>query len=143
MALKTSLAAGLIALTATTLSACVTQPQPCTQEWIEWKTDRVLTRFARDNSDTVRALRRVSGEVESPSALMAIQLITLADDFTELARSFDRIVLPELNAAVAQCGEPRNFMPAFTQFLRREDVGEDVIAWIEALGYIALDQRRP
>lgn len=131
-----------VAVAAATLTACVTQPDPCTPEWIEWKTDQVLERFAYSNLDTIRALRRVSGDIENPGPLLAIQLATLADNFTDLASDFDRIVLPELNDAVALCSRPQEFMPAFAAFLRDEGVGEDVIVWVEALGYVAMDQRR-
>ena len=72
--------------------------------------------------------------------MMALQMATLADDFLALARDFDRIVMPELNDAVAQCSEPRNFVPAFTQFLRKEGVDNDVIEWVEVLGYVAINR---
>lgn len=130
------------AVAAAALSACVTQPEPCTPEWVEWKTDQVLGRFASSNMDTIQALRRVSGDIENPGPLMMIQLATLADDFTDLARDFDRIILPELNDAVAQCSQSQNFMPAFASFLRDEGVGEDAIVWIEALGYAAMGTQR-
>ncbi|WP_300393275.1 hypothetical protein [Henriciella sp.] len=118
-------------------AGCATQPDPCTPEWIEWKTDRVLTRFAGENRDTVRALRNMPGNIENPDAIMALRIAALMVDFEDLARDFDRIVMPEINSAIAQCGEPRNFIPAFSQFLRKEGVSEDVIDWVEAISYIA------
>lgn len=122
------------------LSACVTQPQPCTPEWVEWKTDQVLTRFARSNYGTINSLRAASARADSNSAMLALQMATLADDFLALARDFDRIVMPELNDAVAQCSQPRNFVPAFTQFLRKEGVDNEIIEWVEVLGYVAIDR---
>jgi hypothetical protein len=122
------------------LSGCMTQPQPCTPEWVEWKTDRVLERYARSNADTMRALRDASEDFESGGAIMAVRMATLADDFLALARDFDRIILPELNDAVRQCSEPRNFVPAFSEYLRREGVDDDIIGWVELLGYVAIDR---
>lgn len=130
------LALGLMA----PLSACVTQPQPCTPEWVEWKTDQVMTRFARSNYGTINRLRAASARADSNSAMLALQMATLADDFLALARDFDRIVMPELNDAVAQCSQPRNFVPAFTQFLRNEGVDNEIIEWVEVLGYVAIDR---
>ena len=98
-------------------AACVTQPEPCTPEWVEWKTDRVLDKFADAHRGTVRDLREVSGRIENPSVLTAIRIASLAADSHDLVRDFNEIV-----------------MPAFTGFLRREGVGEDVIDWIEAFG---------
>lgn len=136
---RTLAALGLVSLTA--LGACQTQPQPCTPEWVEWKTDQVLERFARSNMDTVRALRDVPGDVDSTSAVTLMRFATLLDDFDTLAQDFDRIVLPELNDAVAQCGQPRNFVPAFSEFLRDEGVSEPVIQWIEIIGYMSAGAR--
>lgn len=124
------------------IAGCATQPEPCTPEWVEWKTDRILTDFARSNRSTVRDLQNISGDIENPSAIMAVRIAALLVDFEDLARDFDRIVMPALNEAVAQCGQPRNFIPAFTGFLRDEGVGEDVIDWVEAIGYIAGQQGR-
>lgn len=129
-------------LASTALSACVTQPDPCTPEWVEWRTDKVLSRFARSNYGTINELRGLSGQVDNPSALTALRIASLIDDFDDLARDFDRIVLPELNNAIAQCSQPQNFVPAFTGFLRDEGVGEDVLEWIEVVGYIAMEQYR-
>jgi len=115
-------------------AACATQPEPCTPEWVEWKTDRILDQFADAHRGTVRDLREVSGKIENPSVLTAIRIASLAADSKDLVRDFNEIVIPELNDAIAQCGRPQEFVPAFTGFLRREGVGEDVIDWIEAFG---------
>ncbi|MGB3626381.1 MAG: hypothetical protein WA989_11145 [Henriciella sp.] len=136
------LCATSLLLASTSLSACMTQPQPCTPEWVEWRTDKVLSRFARANYGTVNDLRSLSGKVDNPSALTALRIASLIDDFDDLARDFDRIVMPELNNAIAQCSQPQNFVPAFTGFLRDEGVGEDVIEWVEVIGYIAMEQYR-
>lgn len=127
----------------TGITGCVTEPQPCTPEWIEWKSDRILNRFAKQNPSTIRALRDISGHVDNPSALTAIRIAALVGDFEGLARDFDRIVMPELNNAIAQCSQPRDFVPAFSQFLRKEGVGEDVIRWVEVIGYVAMETRQP
>ncbi len=123
------------------LSACVT-PEPCTAEWVEWRTDKVLTRFANANSGTIRTLRDISGDMDAPGPLLAMRIAMAVNDVDDLTSDFRRIVLPELNSAIAQCSQPRHFVPAFTQFLRKEGVGEDVIEWIEVLGYLAAEQNQ-
>lgn len=132
-----ALAAGLVAV-----SGCATQPQPCTPEWIEWKTDRILTPFARSHAGAVRTLRDLSNENGSPDMFAALRLANSMDDFEDLAEDFDRTVLPQLNAALDQCSEPRQFVPAFSTFLRDQGVGEDIIAWVEVIGYVAMEERR-
>jgi len=123
-----ALCAALIA--ATSLGACATSPEPCTTEWVEYRTDRILKRFAGENRGLVSDLRqliRADGDVDP---VQAILLAAKADDLRRFANSFDRIVIPELQSAVGQCGNNPDFIPAFTEFLRREGVPETALQWV-------------
>lgn len=125
-----------------TLSACATmEPEPCTSEWVEWKTERVLTSFARSNYSEIRRLQKFSETLEDGNVgpLTALKIPAMLEDFKELANSFESRVLPELNSAVAQCATPQAFIPAFTGFLRKEGVGEDVLEWVELLGAFVIE----
>lgn len=126
------------------LSACATmEPEPCTSEWVEWKTDRVLTSFARSNYSEIRRLQKFSETLEDGNIgpLTALRIPAMLDDFKDLASSFESRVLPELNSAVAQCSDPQLFIPAFTGFLRKESVGEDVLEWVELLGAFVVETK--
>lgn len=117
-------------LVATSLGACATAPEPCTTEWIEYRTDRILTRFAMDNRGLVSDLRdlvRADGEVDP---VQAILLAAKAEDLRDFADSFEKIIIPELESAVGQCGNKPEFIPAFTQFLRNEGVSESALEWV-------------
>ena len=70
-------------------------------------------------------------------ALTALKMPGMIADFKELARSFEARVLPELNAAAAQCGNPEKLIPAFTAFLRKEGVGDEVLAWVDLIATLA------
>ncbi len=123
-----ALYAALIAATA--LGACATSPEPCTTEWVEYRTDRILKRFAGENRGLVSDLRqliRADGDVDP---VQAILLAAKADDLRRFANSFDKIVIPELQSAVGQCGNNPDFIPAFTEFLRREGVPETALQWV-------------
>ena len=124
------------------LGACATmEPEPCTSEWVEWKTDRVLTSFARSNYSEIRRFKNFSEKLEEGNVgpLTALKIPAMIEDFKELATSFERRVLPELNSAIAQCSAPEEFIPAFTGFLRKEGVGEDVLEWVELLGAFVVE----
>lgn len=125
-------------LVATSLGACATAPEPCTAEWIDYRTDRILKRFAVENRGLVsdlRQLMRADGDVDP---VQAILLAAKADDLRRFADSFDRIIIPELQASVSQCRGDTNFVPAFTEFLRREGVPEDALEWVGPI--LALSQ---
>lgn len=123
------------------LGACQTTPEPCTAEWIDWKTDRILSQFAAENSGEVRRLRDFSQTLQQDNIgpLTALQIPGMIEDFKTLASAFEGSVLPELNAAVEQCGSAQDLAPAFVSFLRDEGVGEDVLEWVELLAVIAIE----
>lgn len=122
-------------------SACASfEPEPCSAEWVEWKTDRVLGSFAAQNRRTINELIDFSGRLEDPGPLVLFQMATRLDDFQALAENFEADVMPELKSAIDQCGTPDKFIPAFTGFLRKEGVAEDMLIWIYALGSVALEQ---
>lgn len=123
------------------LGACATTPEPCTPEWVEWKTEKVLTRFAIANRSEVRRLRDFSETLQNDDIgpLTALQIPGMIDDFKDLAHGFEDRVLPELSAAADQCGSVQALAPAFTTFLRKEGVGEDVLEWVELLTVIAIE----
>lgn len=117
-------------LVASSLGACATAPEPCTTEWIDYRTDKVLKRFAYENRSLVSDLRnllRADGEVDP---VQAILLAAKAEDLRDFAISFKRIIIPELESAVGQCGRKPEFIPAFTEFLRKEGVSEEALEWV-------------
>ena len=122
-----------------TLAACATlEPEPCTAEWVEWKTDRVLGSFARDHRGLISDLRDFSKNLEDPGPLTLLRMASKVEDFQALAEDFQGNIMPELETAVAQCGTPEKFIPAFTGFLRNEGVEDDMLVWVETLGALAI-----
>ena len=125
-----------------TLCACATTPEPCTSEWVEYKTDKILTGFASDNRGDIRRLKNFADTLDGGDIgpLTALQIPSMIDDFKDLATSFQEDALPDINAAIGQCNRPEDLVPAFTNFLRREGVGDDVLEWVELLAAFAVDQ---
>ncbi|MEM1286695.1 MAG: hypothetical protein AAGH43_15020, partial [Pseudomonadota bacterium] len=80
-------AALLAATLMATLSACTTTPEPCTAEWVEWRTETVLTKFARSNFTRINRLRKFAKTVNegdvSPMAVLAVP--SLISDIQVLA----------------------------------------------------------
>lgn len=133
------LKSALAAFTVMAATACTTVPDPCTPEWVEYKTEKVLTDFARANYSKVRRLKNFADTMEDGNLgpLTALKIPSMIDDFKALAVSFEKRALPEINAAVELCGDTQKLIPAFTGFLRKEGVGEDVLEWVELLGTLA------
>lgn len=123
------------------IAACASTPKPCTPEWVEYKTEKILTRFAYTNQGDVRRLKSFAETLDEDdiSPLTALQIPAMIKDFKTLAENFENDALPAINAAIDQCGRPEELVPAFSEFLRREGVGEDVLEWVELLGAFAIE----
>jgi len=116
------------------VSACATQPDPCTPEWVQWKSEKVLKSFAFQNRGFIKDLRNIEGQLKNPGPLMALRVIGLADDVADVVEDFQEDVMPELRSAYAECGSVEKLMPTFTKFLRQEGISEDTLKWVEGLG---------
>ena len=115
------------------VSACATQPEPCTPEWAQWKAERILTPFAIEHRGFLRDLQKMEGQFDSPSLLAIAQIARIADEAGEVFEDFQEDIVPELKSAYAQCGSAEALMPTFTKFLRQEGVSDEAIKWIEGL----------
>jgi len=128
--IRLSIAAAAFAL----VSACATQPEPCTPEWVQWKSDKVLRSFAIEHRGFIRDLRKFEGKLKDPGPLTMMRIVGLADDAADVIEDFQGDVMPELRSAYNQCGSVEKLMPTFTKFLRQEGVSEDTLKWVEGLG---------
>ena len=124
----TLLTLGLVAL-----AGCASvEPQACTAEWVDYKTDKVLKKFAYNNRGMINDLRRLQDEDGEIDPFVALQLASKTKQIETFADTFQTIVVPELELAVDQCGNEK-LVPAFTEFLRGEGVGEDTLEWVAPL----------
>ena len=124
----------LLALISVSLCACASlEPEPCTAEWVEWKTQNTLAPFAQTHKGTVQDLVRFSKNLEDPGPLTLITLPSKLEDLTTLAEAFKLDVLPELQSAAAQCETAKPFITAFSSFLEEEGVDQEMIALLTTL----------
>lgn len=122
------------------LAGCATlEPEPCTAEWVEYRKDRILDGFARDNRSTLRTLKRLQSDLEDPGPFTALKIADAASDVGDMADDFVNRVVPEVEAALSQCGrDPVQAMELMATFLEDQDVGDDVLAWVWTLGAIGV-----
>lgn len=119
-------------------AACATAPEPCTAEWIDYRTEQILRRFAIENRGLVSDLRQLTKDDGEIDTVRAILLAAKADDIRKFANSFNTIIIPELQESVSQCRSDADFVPAFTEFLRKEGVSEEALKWVGPI--LALSQ---
>lgn len=112
------------------LAGCATAPPPCSQDWIDYKANKILRSFALKNRSLINGLRKLTDENGDLSPFATIRLATRGDDLQRFADSFQDVVIPQLEDAVGQCADSPEFVPAFTSFLREEGVSEEALEWV-------------
>jgi len=123
----------IVSLGLVALAGCASvEPKACTAEWVDYKTEKVLKTFAYNNRDMINDLRRLQGKDGDIDPFVAIQLASKTKQIQKFADTFQTIVVPELEMAVDQCGNEK-LVPAFTEFLRGEGVGEETLEWVAPL----------
>lgn len=132
-----SIAAAVLALPL--LSACATAPEPCTAEWFDWKTERLVGQFVVEHRREIDDLRRMApvmfgpeGGLQdiAPTSMMVLTAIGALD----LVLDFAGETWPEINDAVSECATAPDAARLFSDMLRREGVDERAVAAIERLG---------
>lgn len=132
----------LISLALLGLSACASlEPEPCSAEWIEWRTSRVLDQFTATNAADLRELRSFSSTLSEGELgpLTALRIPAMIETFKDVAIAFRDEALPELNAAMDQCGNPQEWIPAFTELLEDQGLDDTILDWVELLGALVVD----
>lgn len=134
-----SFAAAMLALPV--LSSCASAPQPCTSEWVQWKTDEILGRFAVEHRDEIGKLREIApimfgpeGGLEdiAPTSMMVLSAIGALD----LVLEFGADAWPQITEAVAECAAEPDAAYLFAGMLRDQGVDERAVKAIERLGNI-------
>jgi len=135
-------AAGMAGLAFLMAGACASiEPEPCTADWVEWKKDRVLTSFAREHRSTIKLLRGLENDLENPNAFTALKIASATDDIGDMADSFSRRVVPEIQASIRQCSaDPVRATQLMAELLEDQGVDDDVVAWVWTLGAIGVLQ---
>ena len=138
-----SFAAALLALPV--LASCNTMPEPCTSEWFDWKTERILGNFAYEHRDEIRRLRDVAPTMFGPEGGLeqiapTSMLVLTAIGALQLGLDFAQDAWPEIKSAVSECSAPPQAARLFGDMLRREGVDERAVRAIEDLG-VVVDSR--
>lgn len=140
---RTRLAA-LVLACVPALSACATTPEPCTSEWVHWKTERFVAAFVRDHQKEFQDARNSAlmfqgmGGIDTSAGIPMI--ILAAGGVISLASDFMNDLWPEVRDAVSECDTAPRAAQLFSSILREQGVDERAAKAIEDLGML-LDRR--
>jgi len=114
-------------------------PEPCTSDWVKWRTAAITSDFRRDYGSEIKDLAKFSRQLNDPSPFVLLQMAGRLKDFETMARSFSDTVMPELRGAVDQCGTPTKFVSAFSGLLAEQGVDGKVLDWVESTAVLVED----
>jgi hypothetical protein len=128
-------------LMAPILVGCATAPEPCTAEWFDWKTERVLGEFAYDHRREIGNLRDQAALLLGPGAgserpALGLDMLLTAIGAMQLVGDFAQYAWPEITDAVSECGTAPDASRLFADMLRREGVDERAVRAIEDMGQL-------
>jgi len=134
-----SIAAALLALPV--LASCATTPQPCTSEWVDWKTERIIGQFVVDHRDQIGKLREIAPVMFGPEGGLqdiapTSMLVLTAIGALDLVLEFGSDAWPQITDAVAECAAEPDAAYLFAGMLRDQGVDERAVQAIERLGNI-------
>jgi hypothetical protein len=118
-------------------SACVTQPKPCTAEWVDWKTGQFLDRFASEHRDDLVSIKETTSRLTGADDKSIGNMTTMAMAGIKVigvAGSFLSDTVPEIKDALGQCGTAPRASKLFASLLRRQGFDERAVKAIEDLG---------
>lgn len=124
----------LFGVAAVMITGCATiEPEPCTSEWVEWRTSQITNSFSRQYRSELLDMRRFANRLENPSPLVLLELTSRLEEFRNIATDFSSNIVPELRSAVDQCGTPTQFATAFSGFLEDQGMPDTVLSWIQEI----------
>jgi hypothetical protein len=134
-----SIAAAMLALPV--LASCATTPQPCTSEWVDWKTERIIGEFVVDHRDQIGKLREIAPVMFGPEGGLqdiapTSMLVLTAIGALDLVLEFGSDAWPQITDAVAECAAEPDAAYLFAGMLRDQGVDERAVQAIERLGNI-------
>ncbi len=133
-----SLAAAIVAFPL--LSGCASfEPEPCTAQWFDWKTERIIGQFVYDHRKQIADLRDVAPAMFGPEGGLekiapTSLLVLTAIGALQLTMDFAEDTWPEINNAIGQCATAPKASRLFADMLRREGVDDRAVRAIEDLG---------
>ncbi len=122
----------LIVLATVAMSGCATlEPEPCTSEWVEWKTSQLTDSFSAQYRAELRDMRQFARKLENPSPFVLLEAAGYLEDFRTIATDFSGEIMPQLRGAIDQCGAPTEFAAAFSGFLQQQGMPASIVTWVE------------
>ena len=125
----------IAALTCLTITGCATAPKPeqiCTSEWISKRSDKALDRIESKAGQSIKALTKAAESWARGKKPNLFQMLALQNSFKGLEKElkYGR-GMKDLKTLASTCNNPKIISDAMAGFLRKQDLPESMIRFIE------------
>lgn len=117
------------------VTSCATAPKPekiCTSEWIGKRSDKALDRIQSKAGKSIKALTKAAESWSRGKKPGLFQMMALQSSFKGLEKELKHgRGMKDLKTMAATCNNPKIVSDAMGNFLRRQDLPENMIKFIE------------
>lgn len=119
----------VIAAGATLLvSACVTQPEPCTRNYFAYQADVLQRDFERRNRGEVRRLRTLRSDLQTQADFFtALAIVSAKRDLEAVVTDVRTQVIPEARGIAERCGIDEAFDLMMDGFLVEQGIDPQLV----------------
>ncbi len=125
----------LAIVTAVSVSSCASTPDPekiCTSEWIGKRSDRALDSIQSKAGSSIKNLTKAAESWSQGKKPGLFQLLALQNSFKGLERELKTgRGMKDLRTMAATCNDPKIISNAMSGFLRKQNLPENMINFIE------------
>lgn len=118
-----------------TLASCATAPDPekiCTAEWISKRSDKALDSIQSKAGSSIKNLTKAAESWSRGKKPGLFQLLALQNSFKGLERELKTgRGMKDLRTMAATCNDPKIISNAMSGFLRKQNLPENMINFIE------------
>lgn len=119
------------------ISACASlDVDPCSRQGIEYRMNRILKDYARDNRGEINDLKQAASYLEGQSSFGAMRLAFAVQSLRRMVDRFQEDVVPDVQEIALECNVADPLQDVFIDFLRDEGVKNEVLEWVEAFKFV-------
>jgi hypothetical protein len=94
----------------------------------------VLSDFIRAHRSEINTIKVLRAELEAPDAWTVVKIAAATDGLRGMVETFNTRTVPDVRAAISQCGGSLKAIELFGDMLEREGVDPEAVNWIVSLG---------
>lgn len=135
--MKIKLLMSAIIVSALSLGACSTVPDPakvCTAEWIAPRAERAMHSFEKGTRKIFKTFRKSADRLQDGGKMGPLQMFVMMNALSSLANKFENgRPMRDMRTLAQTCNDPKLITKAMTDFMRDKGLSDQFINFINGL----------